>query len=158
MTEDVILKEFDNLRKRIMESKLVEDATAVEIGALFEISNIINRQKVENERLKIAYETLKQEYDSMFSANRNLMAEVEILTGERDYLAKKEHDNLYEQIQKIKKAKSEAYREFAEKITEIFLRYAHLHSYAEGQEKITLRQLTEKKSRCSLFGMLSLLK
>ena len=46
---------------------------------LKDVLNLINRQKAEIERLKTAYETLKQEYDSMFSANRNLMAEVERL-------------------------------------------------------------------------------
>lgn len=30
-----------------------------------------------------------------------------------------------------KKIKSEAYREFADKITEVFMRYAHIHQYAE---------------------------
>ena len=41
--------------------------------------DLIKRQKAEIERLKTAYETLKQEYDSMFSANRNLMAEIDRL-------------------------------------------------------------------------------
>lgn len=35
----------------------------------------------------------------------------------------------------IGKAKNEAIKEFAEKITEIFMRYAHLHSYAESARK-----------------------
>ena len=35
----------------------------------------------------------------------------------------------------LKIAKSEAYREFAEKITEVFMRYAHLHSHADCARK-----------------------
>lgn len=31
--------------------------------------------------------------------------------------------------------RDEAYKEFAEKITEIFMQYAHLHSYADGARK-----------------------
>jgi energy-converting hydrogenase A subunit M len=45
-------------------------------------------------------------------------------------------DKLYSRkYNEIANAKAEAYREFAEKITEVFVRYAHLHSYAEGAKK-----------------------
>lgn len=140
MTEDVILKEFEKLRKRIMESKLVEDATAVEIGALFEISNIINRKKAEIERLQsmnqakldtihdlmAENERLKQEYDSMFSSNRNLMARVErlqkFLNMSRKVSLARRDGNLkicelnLKIIEELKTAKTEAIKEFAERV------------------------------------------
>jgi hypothetical protein len=70
---------------------------------------LINRKDAEIERLN----------NELVSADEVIgfrEAEIEILTGERDCLAKKEHDNLYEQTQKIRKAKSEAYKEFAERL------------------------------------------
>ena len=38
-------------------------------------------------------------------------------------------------MESFKAAKSKAIKEFAEKITEIFMQYAHLHSYAESARK-----------------------
>jgi hypothetical protein len=58
-------------------------------------------------------------------------AEIEILTGERDCLAKMEHDNLYEQTQKIRKAKSEAIKEFANNVKKHFFQ-VELVEYIDG--------------------------
>ena len=63
--------------------------------------DLIKRKDAEIEKKQSAYELCKQEYDSMFNANRNLLAEVERLKEE------------------IEKAKSEAYREFAERLKDV---------------------------------------
>ncbi len=107
MTEEVILKEFENLRKRIMESKLVEDATAVEIGALFEISNIINRQKStikrQVEAIQAGYklaEQQKAEVERLQEENKRIEGASIVFNGG------------------VKYVKAEAYREFAERVYE----------------------------------------
>lgn len=58
-------------------------------------------------------------------------AEIEILTGERDYLAKKEHDNLYEQTQKIRKAKSKAQEDFANKVYKFLCNWKNWGDFKE---------------------------
>ena len=99
-----------------------------------DIIDLINRQQAENERLKTAYETLKQEYDSMFSANRNLMAEVERLTIR---LRKSEHqlDDLCKMHNIIK---SEAYKEFEKKSENILIGlYEEYHKIANKPKEET---------------------
>ena len=60
---------------------------------------------------------------------------------------------------KLKTAKSEAVREFAEKITEIFVRYAHLHNYAEKSRTETIESAEgEKIEMQSVWDVLSLKK
>ena len=60
---------------------------------------------------------------------------------------------------KLNKAKSEAVREFAEKITEIFVRYAHLHNYAEKSRTETIESAEgEKIEMQSVWDVLSLKK
>ena len=75
-----------------------------------ELLKVIDQQQAEIERLKTAYETLKQEYYSMFSANRNLMAEVERLNKEVDRLSQ---CVMYHDGQII-----DAIKEFAERLTD----------------------------------------
>lgn len=62
-------------------------------------------------------------------------------------------------VQDIQTAKSEAIREFAEKITEVFLRYAHLHNYAEKSRTETIESAEgEKIEMQSVWDVLSLKK
>ena len=121
--------------------------------------DLINRQKGEIERLKTAYETLKQEYDSMFSANRNLMAEVERLKKTIVDLNANlsESVNCFTRMETLYKikckelevAKSEAYKEFAEMLKEKSDRgFWQEHSYVDVEDiDNTLKELTEKNDK-----------
>ena len=80
-----------------------------------ELLKVINQQQAENERLK-------KQNDSKFEQWLIL-----------DKRTEEKYAKLYEEAKEI--VKSEAYKEFAEKITEIFMQYAHLHSYADGARK-----------------------
>lgn len=74
------------------------------------LCDLINRQKAEIERLQ--------------------------KTGEEAVSCFTRMESLYKiKCKELEVAKSEAYREFAEKITEVFMRYAHIHHYAEGARR-----------------------
>ena len=104
--------------------------------------DLINRQKAEIETKQSAYELCKQEYDSMFNANRNLLAEVERLKAEADMA-----DGYADALEA--KAKSEAYREFADKLAGAFNKDINLYgrcTLSDVALKInnTLKELTDQ--------------
>lgn len=78
---------------------------------------LINRQKAEIERLEKELE----------------LANADKVIAETHEKSAKEM--FVDVTQQIKTAKSELIKELSKKITEIFVRYEHLHSYAEGARK-----------------------
>lgn len=65
-------------------------------------------------------------------------AEIERLKEERDEMHRDvitAEEYAWNLRTKLKTAKIDAYKEFAEKITEVFMQYAHLHSYADSAKK-----------------------
>ena len=85
--------------------KQIDNLPTVDIvkGNEKEALDLVNQQKAEIERLSIECETL--------------VTQLKVA---------------YEQIHKLNMAKSEAIKEVVEKITEVFRRYAHLHTHAKG--------------------------
>ena len=163
---DILIRKKDNLRDEISNleyiimgimhsvdkwldgDELKQDEVNRAVTMREKTLQITEKQQAEIERLKTAYETLKQEYDSMFSANRNLMAENEKL---KIRLRKAEHqlDDLCKMHNIIK---SEAYREFAERLVDDINKDISLygnctvHSMALKINN-TLKELTEKNDK-----------
>lgn len=81
--------------------------------------DLINRQKAEIERLKTAFEVVKQECEDMFTANRNLMAEIEQWKEEAN-----KYQNLWcEAVEDIQTAKTEVIKEFADRLKDYHKNY-----------------------------------
>lgn len=97
--------------------------------------------QAEIERLKTAYETLKQEYDSMFSANRNLMAEVERLK-EGISFERERVDNI---PNLLLQAKSEVIKEFAERLKAIAIEKGSVPIVFSDIDNLA-KELTEKNN------------
>ncbi len=92
---------------------------------------------VVNEACKMGMEALALK-ESMTQRIAELEAEVERLqkSTEEAVSCFTRMESLYKiKCKELEVAKSEAYREFGEKITETFLRYAHLHSHADCARK-----------------------
>ncbi len=83
--------------------------------------DLINRQKAEIERVNAIGTRLSDICTEQDLEIERLKAESDMADGYEDAL--------------VERTKSEAIKEFAEKINEVFLRYAHLHSHAEGARK-----------------------
>ncbi len=62
-------------------------------------------------------------------------AEIERLTDRNDELICKVSDIAHINVTEYEKIRAEAVKEFAEKIDEMFIRYAHLHSHADCARK-----------------------
>lgn len=132
MTDNDIKIVLELLHKRILHSKIAEEVTEAEIMALVEVVDRINRQKAEVELKEMDVNSLTSERDALQEMVSEQKAEIERKTTECERL-EIYMDELVKQ--ELKQAKSEAIKEFADKITEVFLRYAHLHSYAEQARK-----------------------
>ena len=108
--------------------------------------DLINRLQAENEKnkdtirlLQLALDQKRRKIVRLEEDNQELKEEVKNLEADNERLFRdnqkvlsnwlwgnKKHKTDY-----LKQLKSEAYKEFANKIDEIFKRYAHLHKYAD---------------------------
>ena len=92
--------------------------------------DLINRQKAEIERLK----NLESLEKFIYKKAHNIGTALECY-----FVDKEARDIAYESVINklvdIEIARKEGIKELSEKITEVFMRYAHLHSYAEGARK-----------------------
>ena len=92
---------------------------------------------IDNEIIQEATEAVEKGLDAGYAVEpllrivKSQKAEIERLQCS----AKRHGKRVGSLIYHLEQAKSEAYREFAEKITEVFLRYAHLHSHADCAKK-----------------------
>ena len=82
-------------------------------GLLKQSLDLINRQKSDIERL-----------------SKRIAGQKHSLFEQQSYTAKLQNE--------LRTIKSEAIKEFADKITEIFVRYAHLHNYADKARTETI--------------------
>lgn len=113
-----------------------------------ELLRIIKEQKSEIISRTEEYNDMLEQRNKVEEALEVMTMDVNSLTSERDALnemvaeQKAEIERLQcsairngkqigSLIHHLETAKSEAYREFADKITEVFMRYAHIHQYAE---------------------------
>ena len=91
-----------------------------------EILDLINRQMAEMEKLEIELKAMRGAANSYKAEVERLQLEVEAVEELINPLPFKSNFD-----KAIETAKSDAIKEFAEKITEIFTRYAHLHTHAD---------------------------
>lgn len=114
--------------------------------------------KAENEKKNTEIDILIEKKDTLQDENSELMAEVERLQHYKQSYDELKAEHL-ELIRSIKTCQIEAIKEFAEKITEVFLRYAHLHTYAEKSRTETIESAEgEKIEMQSVWDVLSLKK
>lgn len=100
--------------------------------------SLIDRLKGERDCYKNELKYANIEKEALNKLCGEQKAEIEILTGEMACLVKMEHDNLYEQTQKIKKAKSKAIKEFEKKSEKILIElYEKYHKVANKPKKET---------------------
>lgn len=102
---------------------------------------IINRQKAEIEKLNI-------ELKAMRGSANSYKAEIERLRTQQSEL-----------ISEYKNIAIDAIKNFGKKITEVFMRYAHLHTYADKARRDTIEtfDLTEIEMQ-SVWDVLTLKK
>ena len=106
------------------------------------------KQKAEIEKLNVelvgmrgACESYKMHYDNAQAEIERLKSDLTLKTYDYEHLLMKckelqaisssRKDRLMQTVVKLQTSKSEAIKEFAEKVTEIFKRYAHLHNHAD---------------------------
>ena len=148
------------------------------------ILNFINRQKViieksekveqfanktietanaEIEKLNIELQSMRSAANSYKMHYEKAQTEINKLKQENDFFRKTITENVQRAlevtVEEIEKAKSEAIKELADKITEVFRRYAHLHTHAKGArtDYIETFDLTEIEMQ-SVWDVLTLKK
>ena len=126
---------------------------------ILQCNGLINRQNAEIERLQQYREKVCMDCEElMYRENKQMKAEIERLQHYKQSYDELKAEHL-ELIRSIKTCRIEAIKEFAEKITEVFLRYAHLHTYAEKSRTETIESAEgEKIEMQSVWDVLSLKK
>lgn len=104
-----------------------------------DLLRIIKEKNAEVEKLNVELVGMRGACESYKIHYDNAQAEIERLQNDRIVIQLDDEILLKDFKTEVKKEintiKSEAYREFADKITEVFLRYAHLHSHADCARK-----------------------
>ena len=113
MTDAEIIKALEKFNDRIYNTMFFFRLTGDERNAIHGVLGIINRQKAEIERLKKAYEVEATDNMLVNSENDELKAK---LAMAEDYLNPLPFKNAYDEA--IDKVKSEARKEFAERLKE----------------------------------------
>lgn len=148
MTDKEIINQWKHERE-LAECVCSYFVDQVELSLVNETIDLINRQQAENKELAEAIHNLTIEKDALFDKAEELKAEIERLKGSVII------NNIME-IQKIKrKAKSEAYKEFAKKLnTEIKKAYInnlevfgeHLKNHKDTPDFEFLSTITGKEN------------
>lgn len=105
----------------------------------------LENKNVELVGMRGACESYKMHYDNAQAEIENKNVEIDILIRKKEAL-RDEISELSAKVERLQhkisdlqhgilNCKSEAIREFGKKIPEIFIRYAHLHNYAEQARK-----------------------
>ena len=114
---DILIRKKESLRDEISDLKAEVERLNIEKKAL--LITVENMRK-EIRRLQVVLVNFMDEiyeWGNKNNVDTNSFAQIAILGAERDKV--------------VKEIKSEAIKEFAEQVNEVFLRYAHIHTYAD---------------------------
>lgn len=131
--DDEIIKALEEYLQKCQNIKYgARQKILVDADFLKDVLNFANRQKAE-------IEYLQKKYIPEIARATKRTDELAFEEMRKTARVQEENERYKHSIRLLEKdvqtAKSEAIKELSEKITEVFLRYAHLHSYAEGARK-----------------------
>lgn len=158
LTDSEIVKALECFRHRILNSRLAEKVTGREMMSIVNALDLINRLQAENEKneniIRLADKTIETA-NAEIERLQNRVDEYNIqVVNQREQIEKyepiketlcvlwenmlsisvvrgKEKPTLEELAEAVDYIKAEAYKEVEDKITELFSRYAFLHSHAD---------------------------